>query len=272
MAFKDLDIFVFAHRDFKVYPENPVYKLVSLGDFETDIPLDRIKCDVSEDPLLLMEHGYSEGARLHYVWKHVPLRRYVGTSHYRRYFEFFDDIPDMDEIFKDHDAILPNFNLGWENVGVQYWACHCWDDMEMVYKVVSDLYPEYLQTLVDVVYSPKFYPCNMFVLTREMFDKYCSFMYGVLGEYDRRMGFRTDADILSHVEANSDKYVGSRPSWSQNGRIDYQTRIQAFLMERLSTVFFCHNIRKPYMMDMILTEVHEEYEREYYNYREIKKS
>lgn len=271
MAFKDLDIFVFAHRDFEVYPDNQVYKLVTMGEFETSIPLETVKCKVSEDPLLLMEHGYSEGARLHYVWKHVPLRRYVGTSHYRRYFDFFDEIPDMDEIFKDHDAILPNFNLGWDSVWRQYCACHRSDDIDMVFNIISDFYTEYTKTLESVFINSKFYPCNMFILTREMFDRYCAFVYGVLSEYDRRMGFKTDDDILAYVETNKDKYVGSKPSWSQNGNIEYQARIQAFLMERISTVFFCHNIKNPYMTDMILTEVHDEYERNYYNYREIKK-
>ena len=271
MAFKDIDIFVFAHRDFEIAPENPCYKLVTIEDFKTDIPLDRIMCNVEEDPLLLMEHGYSEGARLHYVWQHVPVKRYVGISHYRRYFDFFDDIPDMDVIFKDHDAILPKFNLGWPSVGIQYTACHCGDDLSVVMDVIRDLYPEYYNTAVEALNSEKFYPCNMFVLTRAMFDEYCSFMYGVLGEYDRRMGFRTDTDILAHVESNKLKYTSSKPSWSQNAKIEYQTRIQAFLMERISTIFFSHRVKNPYMTDMILTELHEEYEREYYNYCDPRK-
>ena len=99
-----------------------------------------------------------------------------------------------------------------------------------------------------------------------MFNEWCEFMFGVLGKFDEIRGFKTDDDILKYVIDNHQEYTLNKGG--QNGEINYQTRIEAFLSERLSTIFFTKNIKNPYMVDMMLTELHEEYEREYYNYKE----
>jgi hypothetical protein len=108
----------------------------------------------------------------------------------------------------------------------------------------------------------------VFVLTKEMFNDWCEFMFGVLKIFDEIRGFKTDNDVLRYVTDNHEIYTdykGGLPNSSPN----YQARIEAFLSERLSTIFFNKNVQNPLMMDMILTEIRDEYEREYYNYKDI---
>ena len=83
---------------------------------------------------------------------------------------------------------------------------------------------------------------------------------------DKIRGFETDDDIKNHVIQNQNIYITCETG--QNASIDYQARIEAFLSERLSTIFFTKTIKNPLILKMALTEVHDEYEREYYNYRE----
>ena len=103
----NLDIFICTNKNFNIYPKNKAYKIITTDDFYTDIPLEIIKCDSNKDSILKKEHGYSEGARYHYVWKNYELKDYVGTAHYRRYFEFMDNIPDLDDVFSKSEIIVP---------------------------------------------------------------------------------------------------------------------------------------------------------------------
>lgn len=256
----NLDIFVFAHMgNFHPYPNNPAYKLVSMEPIKTDIPWEQIICDRKKDGLMKMEHGYSEGARMHYIWKNVPLKKYVGTAHYRRYFKFFEKVPDMDVVFEEHDAILPKFNLGWPNVYVNYENSHNIADFQHCIDIIKRDFPEFYPAAENTKKSDTFYPCNIFVLTRETFNEYCKFVFDVLDKYNEEMGFKTDLDIANWVVNNLPLYCGNKRSINSNS--SYQTRIQAFLMERLSTIFFITRIKNPLMLDLVITEIHEDFEK-----------
>lgn len=264
---ENLDIFIFTHRDFEKKPTNPCYKIVSIEDIEIKSNLEHIVCDKSKENIFEKEHGYSELARIHYIWKNYPLKDYVGTAHYRRYFDFYNDIPNMNEIFTYHDAILPNFSLGWNNIYQNYVCCHSRKDITLILDIICKYYPEYFDSAIETMAYDKFYPCNIFVLKKEMFNEWCEFMFGVLGKFDEINGFKTDNDILQHVIENHVEYTDLK-GWP-NQKPEYQARIEAFLSERLSTIFFNKKVKNPYMMNMFLTEVHDEYEKEYYNYKEI---
>lgn len=265
---ENLDIFIFTHRDFEKKPTNPCYKIVSIEDIEINSNLEHIVCDKSKENIFEKEHAYSELARIHYIWKNYPLKDYVGTAHYRRYFDFYNGIPNMDSIFSQYDAILPNFSLGWNNIYQNYSFCHSKYDIDLILEIICKYYPDYFGTAVETIAYDKFYPCNVFVLTKEMFNDWCEFMFGVLRIFDEIRGFKTDNDVLRYVTDNHEIYTdykGGLPNSSPN----YQARIEAFLSERLSTIFFNKNVKNPLMMDMILTEIRDEYEREYYNYKDI---
>ena len=51
--------------------------------------------------------GYGIGGKIFYIWKNYrPLPKYVGFNHYSRYFNFLDNIPDIDKIFESYDLIV----------------------------------------------------------------------------------------------------------------------------------------------------------------------
>lgn len=260
---KNLSIFVFAHKDFDLYPKNDVYKTVVLNESECkNTKLERIVCQKDKDEKLKLEHSYSEGARLHYIWKNIELPKYVGTAHYRRYFDFYENIPNLDEVFEKYDGILPNFNLGWPSVYENYRNSHNIKDYIHVIDIIKNHFPEFLESAEYVSNHGLFYPCNMFVLKRETFIKYCEFVFGVLDIFDKEMGFNTDLDVYNHVVNNMEEYCkyGAEP----NGFTFYQSRIQAFLMERLSTIFFYKEIKNPLLMDILITDVRYDFERDWF--------
>lgn len=257
-----LDIFICTNKDFEPCPSNKAYKIVSTEDFEAKSGLEHIICDPNNDKLLCKEHAYSELARFHYVAKNYPLKDYVGTAHYRRYFEFFNNIPDLDEIFKTHDAILPH-GLSLEifdtnSVYAQYAQNHNAKDLDLIVKIINLYYPEYFHSALEVLSGKLFYPCNIFVMKKEMFVSWCNFVFGVLNIFDVINNFSDDNDILRHVERHISDY--------HNVNAEYQSRIEAFLSERLSTIFMVKNIKKPYLQDIILTESHYDFEKVMFTY------
>lgn len=251
----NLDIFVFCDRQFEICPQNSCYKLVSMNDFDTDSILEKVICPIDSNPLLKMNHSYSEACRIKWLRDNYQLKDYVGTNHYRRYFEFFDDIPDMDVIFKEHDAILPNFNLPYKSIIDHYKTVHNIDDLNLVLEIIKNNFPEYYDTAIDVLNKKHFVPCNIFIMKRENFIEMCDFMFGVLGKYDELLGFKTDLDVYNHVVNNLAKYRGDTT---------YQSRIQAFLSERLSFIYYMTKLKNPLYIDMVLTEVHADFERSWF--------
>lgn len=259
---QDANIFIFSQNVPKIYPKNKEYKLVSLEKIDEPCEIDKITLCDCNDEILKMEHAYSEGARLHALWKTMDMPKYVGTAHYRRYFEFFDNLPNFDDVFSEHDAIIQQFDVGWKSIRENYAGCHNIKDLDMCISIINEKYPEFSSAAEDVLNGVYLVPCNIFVLTRDMFNRWCEFVFGVLDEYNNRMGFKTDLDVCNHVVNHMDEYVlkGGLP----NSATYYQTRIHAFLMERISTIFFKKASKNPYLCDVVLTESHFEFEKTYF--------
>lgn len=254
-----LDIFVFTHKTPDYLPSNKCYKLVTLECDKNKInsELDTIICDNNKENIFNLERSYSEGSRIHYIWKNIELKEYIGTAHYRRFFDFLDNIPNIDEIFKTHDAILPKFEL-WMPIKNHYKLNHNLNDLNMVINIIKDIFPEYYESALENIQSTDFKICNIFIMKKEMFYKYCEFVFGVLNEYDKRMGFNTDLDVFNWVANHMEEYCYNRVGMLKS--VPYQARIQAFLMERLSSIFYNKNFKNPYLVELILTEVHFEEE------------
>lgn len=259
---KDVDIFIFSQGIPKIYPKSEEYKLVSIEKIEEPCDIEKICVGDYDDPILKMEHAYSECARIHALWKNYPLKKYVGLNHYRRYFRFFDNVPDLDEIFKEHDAIYDNFDIGWPNIWTNYKGCHNIEDLKRCFEIIKRDFPEFVPDAEAVFDSKFFVPCNIFLVTRETFLKWCEFVFGVLDKYNEEMGFKTDLDVCNHVVNNMVAYVDGKGD--PNDKTDYQTRIHAFLSERLSSIFFHHTVKNPYYEDMVLTELRHNFEKEYF--------
>ena len=75
--------------------------------------LEVIYCD-KDNKLKDMDLAYGEMSKLYYIYNLYKTgkmsSKYIGLNHYRRYFSFLDDIPDMDNIFKEYDLITADLH------------------------------------------------------------------------------------------------------------------------------------------------------------------
>ena len=226
-----LTIYITTYKDFTPIVKSPVYKVLDARDYRSDD-------DVLDDRF------YSEI----FMYNKVKVdTEYVGFCHYRKYFEFLDNIPDIDKIFETYDAItLKPLGLR-RNVRDHYGGVHNGDDLKIVEDIIKEHYPEYKDDFEAVMKGNTFFPMNMFIMRRQDFERYREFVMGVLNKYVEEVG----TDIRKRIEDNKDKYL---KKFHPNNTEEYQFRIGGYLAERLTNVFFCKWFRKVKTFGMVLTE------------------
>lgn len=241
-----LDIFICAHKSFDIYPKNPVYKVIYGENNSVKTNLKHYVEKNDKDSLYKINFAYAEGSRIYWIWKHVPLKEYIGINHYRTYFEFFDKVPNISEIFRTHDVVLTkpeNFSLSTME---QYKMCHNVKDLMTVQKIIEDYYPDYINDINETMSRQWMYPRNMFIMRKADFLKYCEFVFGVMKKFDEIMNFHTDEDVHNYVNAHASEY--------SNVTLNYQSRIEGFLIERLTNVFIHHQFKNPMIYNQKVTE------------------
>ena len=199
-----INIFIMTHKDFYNTRNNQIYKIVA--DDETQLKnkynLQVIYSDKGK--LYQKRNSYAEMSKLYYIYELYRNRtlssKYIGLNHYRRYFNFLDNIPDLDKIFEKYDVILNNKKHFNKNVKRQYCSCTFCKPLEEVIKIIKEKKSEYYQDAIESLNAKEGYFCNIFIMKKGDFFKYCEFIYDILFELDRRYNFTSDKDIIKLFE------------------------------------------------------------------------
>ncbi len=232
----DVDIFICTHKDFNNILKNKTYKIINSNDINGDIAHNGLKGSF-----------YSEIMSYFHIKDNIELKKYVGVCSYRKYFEFMDDIPNMDEIFKQWDVIACEPITFKGTVRWQYALCHNVEDLDIVEEIIRKKFPTYLDAFESVMNTSMMFPCNMVIMKKEDFEEYVDFIRNVLDEYIKYVG----VDIEKRIENNKEKYL---KNFSPNNEVWYQYRIGGYLAERLTNVFLLKHFKKIKTYKMIITE------------------
>lgn len=193
--------------------------------------------DITGESIANKNLFYCELTGLYWVWKNRNIEKYIGLCHYRRFFFFqdyehewilkyenhenYDSICDMistknvENVFKNYDIILPVSNWLGMSVEEHYERFHRKNDLEIVKKVVEELYPEYILDMEDVLHSYFLHCYNMFVMSKEQFSLYMEWLFSILFEVENR--------ILIPIND------------------PYQRRVFGFIAERLLNIYVQHH-------------------------------
>ena len=230
----NLDLFICTHKDFKQVVSNRSYRVLNNNI-------------IDESKYPPGNKFYSEIMTFYYVADNIKLRDYVGFCHYRRYFSFMDDIPNMDEVFKENDVIIGKPKAYGTSIRQFYDHCHNIDDLDIVENIVKEKYPDYYNVFERYMSQKMFIQCNMFIMRREDFLEYIEFIRTILDEYLRIVG----TDIYKRIEENKSRYL---KSFSPNNTVEYQYRIGGYLAERLTGVFILKKFNKARCYEIKVTE------------------
>lgn len=228
---RELQLLICTHKDFRVPDDiannKDMYTIIQEEDNE---PVQDAKgVELLTLPANPLTHAWNEHSNLSgFLHQVKPKAKYTGLCHYRRYF----DVDDFSTLLKDYDGIACTYNCG-TSIYNQYRGCHNIKDLIEVMDIITDLHPEYKEAVDSIQKEGTLYICNMVVLPTDKFVEWATFVHSVLDLYDRRHNFNSDADVRAYVEANIDQYT--------NKDIDYQSRLQGFLSERIGHIWLKHN-------------------------------
>lgn len=219
---KKLKIFVCTHKNYKFLKSNYIFPLLCGADFNKNIGI--LKDNQGEN-ISSKNKNYSELTGLYWIWKNVEID-YVGLCHYRRYFYLNDnkvqkieninyDFIKIEKLLKKYDILLPErIGSSTKNLEEKYKISHIANDWEELKKVIKETQPEYYETAIEIFNQRKFYPLNMLLTNKKLFDQYCEWLFSILFELEKR------------IEISEDPY---------------QARVFGFISERLMGVFVKKN-------------------------------
>lgn len=229
----NINIFICTHKDFVPNVHNDVYKIINAREIDPKLPL--------------KDNFYSELYQFKYVADNLELPEYVGFCHYRRYLSFLDDIPDIDNIFSEYDAICSEPLMLKINVKEHYNNFHNIEDMFIIGGIIADKYPSYCNAWHNFINGNILIPYNMFIMKREDFKEYVDFIFSILDEYLKIVG----TDINKRIYDNFEKYI---KDFYPNDSVEYQYRIGGYIAERLTNLFMMHKFKKIKTYQVIVTE------------------
>lgn len=235
----DLDIFICTHKDFNHVVNNPCYKVINVKNI-----------DNKELNLKYNDDFYCELISFYWIVKHYNIKKYIGFCHYRRYFEFIDNIPDIDRIFEEYDVIMPTPIKMYMTINKQYGKCHNIDDLNIIQKIINEWYPNYSEITNKVFNDYILFTNNMFIMKRNDFLEFFSFYKNIMDRYLTYIG----NDIDKRIEENKSKYFKNFSYAPQNNEVWYQKRIGGYIAERLLTVFVFKKFKNIKTYDIKLTE------------------
>lgn len=179
----------------------PFTKEIQAGADLTDADISELKDNIG-DNISKRNQDYCEMSALYWVWKNDWESDYIGLCHYRR--RFFVDEDMLNYIMaEDYDVIytIPQMidgGLREEFVERNYFLTpEMW---ELTENAIRELSPEYLFVWEQLETSYFLLPYNMFIMRRDIFEDYCSWVFPILE--------KVDLYYLDRGIQRNDRYLG----------------------------------------------------------------
>ena len=224
-------IYIAAHKQFEV-PDDPAYRPLFVGksaDCGWDGERDNVGDNISDK-----NRFYCELTGIYWLWKNAPESDYLGLVHYRRYFCHKDDKKrltgdEIETLMEKFDAVLPRKRSYYiETCYSHYKHAHNIHDLDTAREVICELCPGYADDFDRVMKQRSIYIYNMFILKRDIFNRYCEWLFPILFELENRI------DISRYD--------------------DYNLRVFGFIAERLFNVWLGHQQLHVCEMPVVFTE------------------
>ncbi len=219
-------MYVVTHKMFDASLPNGFQRILVGPLARSSVPSNYIT-DATGDNISNKNTSYCELTALYWIWKNGHDER-LGLCHYRRYFEGYHLNPApckaytcerLDGLLRNHDILIARRAYVGAKKGSTVkngWAySHHIKDLVVLRQVVEDLKPHSVRAFDTMMDSYYLYPFNMFYATRTVVDTYCSWLFPILFECERRI------DISNYDS--------------------YQRRVFGFMSERLLGVWMAAN-------------------------------
>lgn len=243
----NIKILICCHKPCEL-PQNPdgIFLPIQVGAAISNVDLGMQRDDqVNGEPcdnISAKNKSYCELTALYWAWKNIkkiyPDLEYIGLNHYRRYFSFdrknlFDDAviqpekvvlnyklnkKNLEKILSKHSAIMAKPHVCPFSLEIDYSVYHVSEDLRTLKRIIHEKFPEYDRDVYSVItFGYRLSPYNMNVIEWNYFDAYCTWLFNILFEAEKRI------DISNYNSV--------------------QGRIFGYMAERLFNVWVHHNLK-----------------------------
>ena len=199
---KDVKIFVCTHTDYEPVVTNDRYESIDSrtgGDYFAPKGKGKKKADAGTQ---VPGPFYSELLHMYRISQQKNLPKYIGLVQYRKYFSFFDDLPDIPAIIDKCGMITPTpvdlkmpMHEQWKTWGNI-------EDLDIATEIVNEKYPELAKTWNANLQKKSMHPGSLHIMAVDDWKEMVAVAWDVANEYLKRIG----GDIDKRIDAMPEKY------------------------------------------------------------------
>ncbi|MDO5462767.1 MAG: DUF4422 domain-containing protein [bacterium] len=199
----NLKILVATHKSYWM-PEDKVYFPIQVGRAIAPQSLSYTGDDTGEH-ISEKNKTFCELTAVYWAWKNLKDVDAIGLCHYRRYFgakrtSILSQADYTRLLAAGNDCILPKKrNYFIETNYSQYVHAHHEEDLILTKAILTEKYPDYLPAWEAVMKSTSGHRFNMFVMKWDLFDAYCTWLFDILFELEKRLDISTYSDYDKRV-------------------------------------------------------------------------
>lgn len=172
---------------------------------------------------------YCELTAIYWAWKNLQSCDAIGLVHYRRFFfepgkaKTLDNVVTSETInalIKENGLILPRKRHYYIETNYSHYIhAHHQEPIDRVKNIIEKYYPEYAVSFDKIMNRRSAHIFNMFVMRRDLFDSYCSFIFGTLGHLEGKV----DTTDYSAQEMRYFGYLAEllMDVWMDTNRVPY---------------------------------------------------
>ena len=190
----NIKVLVATHKNYDM-PEDKCYLPIHFGK-EGKEPIGYIGDNTGEN-ISIKNPYYCELTGLYWGIKNLECD-YIGLVHYRRHFSKGAIVRQkksnilsgeaIENLLKDNDIILPKKRKYYiENLYSHYANTHYAEHLDETRKIIKNLYPDYIELFDTVMKRTSAHMFNMFIMKKELADKYCEWLFSILKELEARV-------------------------------------------------------------------------------------
>lgn len=188
--------------------------------------------DNTGDNISYKNANYCELTGLYWTWKNLKFD-YIGLAHYRRHFSngkllcnkknkviTEDELRKVITESKGIDIFLPKPRNYWiETNYSQYAHAHHSVDLDTTREIIQERHPNYIKAFDESMSRTVGHRFNMFIMKKDKFDEYCTWLFDILFELEKRLdingynkndsrvfGFVSERLIDPWIETNGYRY------------------------------------------------------------------
>ena len=213
---KNVKILIAFHGE-KPPVEAPEYLPIHVGSGESQ----GVLRDDEGENISAKNSVYNELTAIYWAWKNyqaVGDPEYIGLCHYRRYFvwekrkypyyecDTFEEVRNSSALCEEEvqarlaeAEVLAPMRTRRKSVRYNYVRAHHEDDLNLALSIVDAISPNLTQYANEYLESKGAYFYNMFVLPKERFFAYASWLFAVLDSFEKSTAHPTERMFISEV-------------------------------------------------------------------------